>query len=417
MSVNSLHIRPETFRFTVVLGLLAALPSLSIDISAPTLLAVQGQLLASSRTVGMTITLFMVGFALGQFGAGPLSDRCGRRPVLLAGLAGYTAAAVGCSLAGSAEALVGWRLLQGIAAGACAVLAFAMIRDLFEGDAARTKRSYVTVVFGLAPMLAPSLGAWIMEAVGWRPVYLILSLGGLALFAAVGFGVAESRIAGPGDAAPQPLRAAYRRVLSDRRFVGLAAVNALSFGAMFAYIAGSPQVLMGTLQLSAPGYGVVFACTAAALTTGAWVSGRCASAGVGPKGLLWVSLILAAASAVALAILLAIDVGSLMLLVPLLLLNLFCRGMVAPNAQHMALDPMRDQAGTAAATVGVMQILTGALASALVAVLLPYMGPLGMTAVMAALAVGSLALWLWISLSLPETSLLAEPAGQPEPSI
>ncbi len=391
-------IKPDTFRFTLVLGLLAALPSLSIDISAPTLLAVQQQLLAPSGLVGLTITLFMFGFAFGQFGAGPLSDRYGRRPVLLIGLMGYSLAAIGCAVSATAEALVAWRLVQGVAAGACAVLAFTMIRDLFEGDAARSKRSYVTVVFGLAPMLAPSLGAWILGVAGWRPIYVIMSFAGVILLAAVMFGVAESRAEPTQGQKPPLIRNAYRRVLADRRFIGLAAVNALSFGAMFAYIAGSPIVLMGNLQLSASNYGAFFACTAASLTMGAWVSGRCASAGVGPRGLLWVSLVLAAASAVALAILLAIDVGSVMLLFPLLLLNLFCRGMVAPNAQHMALEPMREQAGTAAATVGVMQILTGALSSAFVAVLMPLMGPSGMTGVMAALALASLGLWLWVSL-------------------
>lgn len=400
MRVTALLIRPDTFRFTLVLGLLAALPSLSIDISQPSMLAIQAQFSAPSRTVGLTITLFMLGFALGQFGAGPLSDRHGRRPVLLAGLAGYTAAAVGCSWADSAEALVAWRLLQGVAAGACAVLAFTMIRDLFEGDAARAKRSYVTVVFGLAPMLAPALGAWLLEFGGWRPIYVVLAGAGVLLLAAVTIGVAESRTVDL-DAAPQRIQAAYRRVLSDRRFVGLAAVNALSFGAMFAYIAGSPQVLMGNLQLSPSAYGMFFACTAAALTAGAWVSGRSASVGIGPRGLLGVSLVLAASSAVALAVLLAVDVLTVVFLMPLLLLNLFCRGLTAPNAQHMALEPMREQAGTAAATVGVMQILTGALSSAIVAVLMPIIGPSGMTVVMAVLAVASLVLWLLISRRAP----------------
>ncbi len=394
--MTALLIRPDTFRFTVVLGLLAALPTLSIDISQPSLLAIQAHLLAPSRTVGLTITLFMLGFALGQFGAGPMSDRHGRRPVLLVGLTCYTIAAGGCAIAGSAEALVAWRLLQGIAAGACAVLAFTMIRDLFEGDAARAKRSYVTVVFGLAPMLAPALGAWVLEAGGWRPIYVVLAAAGLLLLLAVSLGVAESRTVQPGFA-PARLRTAYRRVLADRRFVAIAAVNALSFGAMFAYIAGSPQVLMGDLQLSPSAYGIFFAGTAAALTTGAWVSGRSASLGIGPRGLLWVSLVLAATSAVALAVLLAIDVVSVVLLLPLLLLNLFCRGVIAPNVQHMALEPMREQAGTAAATVGVMQILTGALSSAIVAVLMPFLGASGMTVVMAVLAVASLGVWLVIS--------------------
>ena len=403
-SVAALLIRPETMGFTVVLGLLAALPSLSIDISQPSLLAIQTQFSASSRTVGLTITLFMVGFALGQFAAGPLSDRHGRRPILLAGLSAYTLAAVGCALASSAVALVAWRLLQGVAAGACAVLAFTMIRDLFEGDSARAKRSYVTVVFGLAPMLAPAFGAWVLGSVGWRPVYVILAAAGALLLAAVAVGVAESRPLPDADAAPPRFHAGYRSVLANRRFVGLAAVNALSFGMGFAYIAGSPQVLMGDMHLSPSAYGLVFACTAAALTTGAWVSGRSAGLGIGPRGLLWVSLVMAAASAVALAVLLAIDVASVMLLLPLLVLNLFCRGLIAPNAQHMALEPMQERAGTAAATVGVMQILTGALASAMVAVLMPYIGPSGMTAVMAGMAVSSLVLWFVVSRAGPITA-------------
>lgn len=391
------RIQPNTLRFTLMLGLLAALPPLSIDISQPTLTAMQVQFAAPWNVIGLTITVFMLGFALGQFGAGPLSDRHGRRPVLLASLSGYTAAAVGCALATSAAALIGWRLLQGIAAGACAVLAFTIIRDLFEGDAARTKRSYVTVVFSLAPMVAPALGAFILERAGWRPIYMILSAGGLLLLTVVGVGMAESRVADPPGTIPRRLGRAYQAVFSNPRFVGLAAVNALSYGAIFAYIAGSPEVLMGALKLSAYGYGAFFACTALALTTGAFVSGRCAKAGIGPAGLLWLSLILAAASAVALAILLAFDATSLFVMLPLLLLNLFSRGISAPNAQHMALEPMRDQAGTAASAVGVMQILTGALSSAIVALLLPLIGPSGMSVVMAVLTLSALFLWLWIT--------------------
>lgn len=410
MPFPKLRFHPDTFRFTIVLGLLAALPSLSIDISQPSLLAIQAQLLAPSRTIGLTITLFMIGFACGQFAAGPMSDRHGRRPVLLVGLTGYTLAAIGCSLAASPETLIAWRFLQGMAAGACAVLAFTMIRDLFEGDAARAKRSYVTVVFGLAPMLAPALGAWVLEASGWRPVFVILAAAGVLLLAAVTIGVAESRTAVPRQR-HQPLPAAYRAVLANRQFVGLAAVNALSFGAMFAYIAGSPHVLMGDLQLSPSAYGIFFAATAAALTAGAWVSGRSASLGIGSRSLLWVSLLLAATSAVALAALLAAEMATVELLLPLLLVNLFCRGMIAPNAQHMALEPMREQAGTAAATVGVMQILTGALSSALVALLLPHLGPSGMTTVMAGMALASLL--LFVAISWPRPALARSNAGAP----
>ena len=106
--MTALLIRPNTFRFTVILGLLAALPSLSIDISQPLLLAVQAQLKAPESVLGLTITVFMLGFALGQFAGGPLSDRHGRRPVLLASLAAYIMAALGCAGAGSAITLLVW---------------------------------------------------------------------------------------------------------------------------------------------------------------------------------------------------------------------------------------------------------------------------------------------------------------------
>jgi DHA1 family bicyclomycin/chloramphenicol resistance-like MFS transporter len=332
----------------------------------------------------------MLGFASGQFGAGPMSDRYGRRPLLLAGLAAYCVAAFGSALAGSIGVLIALQAAQGVAAGTCAVLAFATIRDLFEGDAARSKRSYVTVVFGLAPMLAPSLGALLLGTTGWRSIFLSLGAAGFLLLVTVALGVVESRPVGLPQVSVKPF-AAYGIVLRDRRFTGLTIVNALSYGGMFAYIAGSPLVIMGSLGLPARVYAGFFACTAASLTAGAWVSGRCAAARIPPGRLLWLGLAGAAATSMTLCVSILLGFATLMLAVPLLLLNLFCRGLVAPNTQHMALEPLRENAGTAAAALGVIQILTGAVSSALVASLVPRLGPLGMTSVMAVLAVTSLA--------------------------
>ena len=267
-----LRIRPDTFGFTLVLGALAALPSLSIDMTAPTLPALQAALGASPTAAALTITLFMAGFALGQLGAGTLSDHHGRRPVLLAGLGGYVLAGLGGALAPSAGILVACRLAQGVAAGAGTVLAFAMVRDLYQGDVARAKRSHVSVIFSLAPMVAPTLGAWVLDAAGWRAAFAALPLAGLLLLVVSALGVAESRGRAPAGSGLSPRRvaAAYRGVLAEPPFRTPMLVNALSFASMFAYVAGSPFVFMGSLGLSASAYGLLFACTAGGLMAGAW---------------------------------------------------------------------------------------------------------------------------------------------------
>lgn len=167
---------------------------------------------------------------------------------------------------------------------------------------------------------------------------------------------------------------------------------------MFSYIAGSPLVLMGFLGLSPQGYAAFFACTAASLTAGAWTSGRCAGAGVPAVRLLWLGLGMAAFTATLMSVLILSGSSSLKLFIPLLVINLFCRGVVSPTAQHLALDPMRHNAGTAAGAVGVLQILFGALASVIVATLMVQIGPIAMTGTMAGLAILAFVLWAWLTL-------------------
>lgn len=396
-----MRIAPDTFRFTALIGFLAAMPALSIDISAPTLVALQADFGTTATVAGFTLSMFMVGFALGQAGGGALSDRHGRRPLLLSGLAAYAAAAVGCALSPSAVALVAFRFVQGLGAGTCAVLAFAIVEDLFEGDAARSKRSYVTVVFGLTPVLAPALGALLSNLAGWRSVHAVLAAAGLALLAVVWSGVPESKPARASRPASQPAFKEPAALWRDGRFVGLATVNALSYGCVFAYIAGSPVVVIGLMGLSTAAYAALFASTALALTSGAWISGRLSRRGVGAGAMVGPSLTLSAISAVSLLALSFPASLSASLLIPLLLATLFCRGVIAPNVQHLAVQRRRDRVGTASAVVGVSQILAGALASTAVALLLPSLGQTAVAGCMAVLAVSAAAGWRWAIRSRP----------------
>lgn len=382
----------QSVRFTVLLGLIAALPPLSIDINVPTLVALQGEFATTAARAGLTITLFMVGFALGQFTAGPLSDRRGRRPVLLGGLGLYVLASLGCAWAAGIGALASARLLQGMGAGACTVMAITIVGDLFKGEAARIRRSYLTVVFVLAPILAPSIGAAVLTLWGWRPIYGLLGAAGLALMLLVWGAVPESR---PPGATRARLPATWRAVLTSRRFTGVAIVNALSYGALFAFIAGSAQVLMGGMGLGPRLYAAVFAGSAISLSAGAWINGRLARRGVGVGAALSSALILSAVTAILLLPLLAAG-APLAALAPVLAVHICCRGVIAPNAQHAALDGMTENAGTAASLLGVTQILTGALSSGAVALLQAHLGALAMGGVIAVLSLASLVAWLML---------------------
>jgi DHA1 family bicyclomycin/chloramphenicol resistance-like MFS transporter len=387
-----LRIAPKSFAFTALLGLFAALPALSIDISAPTL-PLLPQALGTSRTVaGLTLSLFMIGFALGQFGGGSLSDGYGRRPVLLGGLTNFTLAGIACSLAQSGDTLAIARLIQGFGAGVCSVISFAMVQDLFEGDAARAKRSYVTVIFGGVPILAPALGSVLLDWFGWRSVHGVLAIAGALLLAVTWVGVAESKLTG-GDVPAETIENAAVPLWRDSGFIGIALANALSYGAIFAYIAGSPVVVMAQMGRSAAVFAGVFACTATALAAGAWTSGRLSRRGAGAVALVNPSLMAAAAAAIALAIVSLSGISSGAFLIPLLLILMFTRGIIAPNLQHLAIERQRERAGVASAAVGVSQLLSGALASGLVAILLQSFGQSAVAVPIALLAVGALITW------------------------
>ncbi len=387
-----MQIDPRSFVFTVLLGLFAALPALSVDVSAPTLALLPAALHTSRTLAGLTLSLFMVGFALGQLGGGGLSDDRGRRPVLLGGLACFAVSGVACALSLSGGVLALSRLIQGFGAGACFVISFAMVQDLFDGDAARSKRSYVTVIFGAVPMIAPATGSVLIHWFGWRSVHWVLAIAGGLLLIVTWAAIAESRSSD--DTFPAQTNQNGAVLLwNDTGFVRIALANALSYGAIFAYIAGSPVVIIGQMGLSSAVFAAVFAGTAAALAAGAWTSGLLSRKGVSAMALLNRSLVTAAAATAALAAVTLAGVTSGAILIPLLLIVLYARGIIAPNLQHLAIDRQRDRAGVASAAVGVSQLLLGALASAVVAFLLQYFGPSALAMVMALLSSAALVTW------------------------
>src|ERR1700730_10696899 len=159
--------------FTILLGFLVALPSFGIDMSLPSLTETGEALGVSPAQAGLMMSLFMIGFAVAPLFYGPASDRYGRKPVVVFACMLFIIAGIGCALARSLPTLLMWRVVQGTGAGASMTIALAMIRDLFEGRAARTKLSYVAIGTTIVPMIAPTAGAALLAIDGWRVIHAV----------------------------------------------------------------------------------------------------------------------------------------------------------------------------------------------------------------------------------------------------
>ena len=386
-------LRPTSAWFTLLLGLIAGLPALSIDLSAPTLALLPAALHTTVFVAGLSLSLFVLGFAFGQFAGGRGSDRFGRRPVLKIALGIYVLGGLCCIFATTGDQLAMARLIQGAGAGACSVQAYAIVQDLFVGEAARQKQSYVSVVLTIMPMLAPAFGAVMTGLWGWRSVHAVLAVGGVLLFAVVTSLIAESRTAEPALAFRGLGIVDSLGLMRDTAFRRLAVINALSYAAVFAYIAGAPVVVMTFLGYSSSVYAGVFAGTALALSAGATVNARLAGR-ISSGALVWPSLILQAAAGLGLvAATWDLSASTAWLLLPPLLIGCFARGIISPNLVYLAISGHRERAGLASAMVGLSQLSLAAATSAALAELLGSFGPISVALTIAALSSAAAALW------------------------
>jgi DHA1 family bicyclomycin/chloramphenicol resistance-like MFS transporter len=381
-------LNPNSFGFTLLIGALAGLPPLSIDMGLPALPLMQDALHADSTLGAMTISLFFAGFGLAQLVLGPLSDRVGRRPVLLAGMSLYTVAGAGCALSPAIEPLLVCRFVQGIGAAGGTVLAFAVIRDSFSGTAARARLSTISMVFSLAPVIAPTLGGLLLMIGGWRANYAVLTGAGLILLVCVALWLAETRVAAPRHSG------IYLPVLRQQRTIGYAFVTACNGGAVLAFVTGSPLVLVDTLHLTSLQFGFAFASISVGIIIGSFINTRLVRWSVPAAWPLGVSLCAAPLAGLTLWALASTGALRLALMIPLLLTVTIGRGLVAPNAMHAALDPVPESAGAASAIIGSLQMLMGSLSGLAVGALYPSLGAGAMGVTMAGFALASLGAWL-----------------------
>lgn len=356
-------------KLVLVLGALIALGPLTIDMYLPALPTIARELQTTTAAAQLTLTGTLLGLALGQLVVGPLSDSLGRRRPLLVGTAVHLVASLGCVVAPTVEVLGLLRVLQGVGAAAAAVVALAVVRDLFAGRAAATVLSRLMLVMGVAPVLAPTLGGALLTATSWRGVFVVLAVLAAALLVLGALALPETlpptarRAAGA-----RSVGRAYAGLLRDSSFVALVAVAGLGMSALFAYVAGSSFVFQDSYGLDQQQFAIVFGLGAVALIGASQANVRLL-ARWSPQQTTLGALVVGSVAGLGLLAVAASGLGGLPALLVGLWVVLGSIGFVLPNAPAMALSKHGESAGTAAALLGAVQFGLGALVSPVVGLL------------------------------------------------
>jgi len=362
----SLHI-PATprVRIALILGTLSAFGPLSLDMYLPALPTLADEFSSSTSYAQLSLTACMVGLALGQLLAGPLSDVRGRRIPLIVGLVLYTIASGLCLVSPTMGSFVALRFIQGMAGAAGIVISRAVVRDVYEGPELTRFFSLLMLVNGVAPIAAPIIGGQILTYTSWRGVFILLSLiGALALLAVI-FGLGETLPAQKRSSGGlRQTLLTFGKIARNRRFMGYALTQGFAMAGMFAYISGSPFVLQKIYGVSPQMFSICFAINGLGIILASQIAGRLAGK-VSETRLLIAGLLTAAAGGTSLLIAILAGGGLITVLIPLFLV-VSSVGLINTASFALAMADQAKSAGSASALIGVMTFLLGGLVAPLV---------------------------------------------------
>jgi DHA1 family bicyclomycin/chloramphenicol resistance-like MFS transporter len=349
-----------------VLTILVSFAALSVDIAIPVMNSFAAAFNVSGAAAQLTLSVFVLAFAATHLVAGPLSDRFGRRPILIGGAALYTVASIACVFAESIDQLIAARFVQGIGCCAGPVVGRAIVRDVYGGARAAKVLAYMSTVMGFVPGVAPIIGGLLVEAFGWRAIFVaLLGFGVVAVLGCLFVLDETNNWRDPAAVRPRRLAANYLSFLAERNFLAYAAATGFTYAAMLSFHSLSAFVLIEQFGVRVGNYGYWFLGIVVGYVSGAFTIGRLHGR-LGADTLITIGLGFEVAGAALLAALGWARVDAPLAVIGPMMLFMYGAGFVFPNAAAGAIAPYQTKAGAASALLGFGQFAAGALISTIV---------------------------------------------------
>jgi len=359
---------PRRLTLILILGSLAALGPLSIDMYLPAFPDMSRSFDASASLIQLSLTACMLGMALGQLIVGPLSDVRGRKRPLMIALLAYLLVSLACAMAPTIEVLIALRFIQGAAGASGIVISRAIVRDLFEGPELTRFFAALSLVNGTAPILAPVIGGQLLRFGDWHFVFYLLAILSTLMLLAVALRLPETlplerRVEGNLTTTLKT----FGRLLTDRVFIGYAFAQAFVMGAMFAYISGSPFVLQNIYGASPQQFSFLFGLNGIGIILAAQIAGRLAGR-VDSERLMRISLTVVASASILLFLALTLTDQLIFVMIPLFFV-VSSVGLISTLGFTLAMQNYGAMAGSASALLGLLPMLVGSLVSPLVGIM------------------------------------------------